>query len=231
MNDATPSIAETVENLLHEADGLGLTSDVMPVAVRDALGDYRRAIRDGMSAADQLEADLAELKAKADLVPPHGLERLRGEAVADAEQRNGEAYQRATKAMDTLKAEVREAALPKVPREREQLARDELLVAFADAKGAAARTRAVDLAQTGNAEVVGALLSSYGTTLLQARGLGGRDLQETLDSVKTLAASVASERATTPRELIAAKAFGRLDRLAAAKGAMGSHLHSVKRFV
>lgn len=225
----TPDLATITENILAESAEMGLASDVLPAEVRAAASDFARAIRDKVSAADQLGLDLNELHAKRDLLPEHGANRLRREALADAEAKVADAERRQAEAMKTLRAGLLDAASPQIDKAREALARQELEVAIGNAEGGAARSRAVSIAENGSNEAIAAMLSPFGTTLLQARGVTGRDLEEVLHSAKVIARSKVTERGGTARQLVAAKASTRLDRLASANSAAGSYFHSIAR--
>jgi hypothetical protein len=206
---------------------LALGSPDLPQSVRDAHSDYRTAISDVISAGRQAERDLTELHEKRDLIPVQGLNRLRQEAVSEAQERAAEADRRAERALERLKTELTAAALPTLDPAREALARDELLVALGDARENRAVARALDIAKSGSTEAVAALFSSYGTATLKARGVA--DPERALAPVRTVAASVAAERGKTMRELIAGAAVTRVGKLAAARGSAGLYVrHAVR---
>ena len=171
-----------------------------------------------LDARRQLDADVTELHTKRDLLPPEGWQRLRREAVAEARERATAGDRAAERALDALKAALTAAALPQVDVQREQLARDELRLAL---EGGAPVGRVADIAGRGSREAVAVLFSGYGRTLLEARGLTGRDLEDALATARTVAANAAIDRATTPREILAGAALRALGKLGAAKGAAG----------
>ena len=91
-----------------------------------------------------------------------------------------------------------------------------------EAQGSLARQRVWELAQHGSREALAAALTPFGRSLLIARGVTGRDLEETLETVRRYGAATAIERGETPREILSSSILGQLDALGAAKGAAGS---------
>jgi hypothetical protein len=221
----TTDFGALAEQVLNEATReLGLQTDALPQSVRDAAGDYRVAISDVVAAARQLEADTQELNAKRDLIPGPGWQRLRQEAVSEAQSRGVEADRRAAAALRRLEDSVAEAALPRIKDGRESLARDEFALALGNAAGNAAAERALRIAEHGSREAAAVLFSEFGQTVLTARGVDGRDLAETLRAARSIAAASATSRGSTRRELVAGAALTKIPKLAAARGAAGDHL-------
>jgi hypothetical protein len=216
------TLADLAEQVLNDASReLALGSADMTQGVRDAAGDYRSAVSDVLAAGRQAAADLRELGQKRDLLPAQGAERLRNEAIAEASERSADADRRAARAYAKLEAELQAAALPKLNPAREQLARDELREALGDAQGARAITQALDVVRGGSYEAAAALFTTYGSTLLKARGVANPEAD--LAPVRKVAAAEATSRGKTPGELIAGAAYGRLGKLGAARGAAGSY--------
>ena len=103
-----------------------------------------------------------------DLLPDAGRRRLVDETLADAAKKRKAALTRMRAARTILAAEARNAALPRLDPAREQAAREELRM-LADS---AADPSAVllDLARRGD-ELAAVAVSSYGESLLRARGV------------------------------------------------------------
>jgi hypothetical protein len=218
-----PDTAQIARDVLTGAtQDLGLKAQDMASPVREAAGDYAQAIGDVLGAVDQLADDLAELDAKADLLPAQGVRRLRRESVEEAQRVYMEADRRAGRALDAIHDALTDAALPKAPAvEREALARGELDMALS---GPGAMVEKVaDIAAHGSREVVATLLSSYGRTALKARGMNGAELDEALQTARTLAAHAGLDYGLEPGEILASMALKKLPRLAAARGASGAH--------
>jgi hypothetical protein len=203
------------------ATELQLNSDHLSRPVRDRLGGYENAIDDQIKTGQQLEADYAELNAKKDLVPVEAWDRLREQAIAEAQQRSDAADRRAERELAGLIAEVKSDALPRLDPKREPLARQELEAGLGNKTGQAARSAVMDLAQHGSREALSALFTDYGRTLLAGRGVTGPDLDETLENARTFAAYRTD--GGTVREIIASKALLGIDRLGGARGAAGSY--------
>jgi hypothetical protein len=195
---------------------------VMSQRSRDALDDVSASIKDRAESLRQLDRDLAELNSKRDLIPRQGFERLESEARAEAQRRSDEAGARFDRAHKELKEALIDDALPVYDSGREGMARQELALVIGDAQGTAARKRALDLVQSGSSEATAILLrTSFGRTLLESRGVKGRDLQEFFTSARTIAAGLAAERGQTDRERAARAALSQVAGLGAAKGATG----------
>lgn len=224
-----PEMDLLAENLLTSSmRELAIKTSDMPQAVRDAASDFEAAIGDVLGAGRQAARDLAELRSKKDLIPGPGFERLRQEAIAEAQARSSEADRRAERAIGTLKQELISAALPRLEPSREALARQELALALGEAQGDQAVSRAITLAQNGSAEAIAALTgTSFGRTLLSARGVSRVD--EELARVRLVAAGSAVKRAHSQREVMAGAALERLGTLGAVKGAAGLYvLHAAE---
>jgi histone H3/H4 len=204
---------------------LALEHSEMPQAVRDSARDFRDAVTDTLATAGQLDADTAELRSKRDLLPAQGFQRLQREAVAEAHERYADADQRAQRALDEIRAALTDAAIPTLDPARETLAREELTMLAGTAEGPKLAERLVMLAFSGNREIVAVLLrTSFGRALLETRGVTGRDYDETVDGLRSVAAATAVQHGTTARELTAGAALERLAKLGAARGAAGSRL-------
>jgi hypothetical protein len=218
--------AEFAEN--HAANTLrelALSSPQLGQAVNDNARDIRAAIADAVAIPRKLEADIAELNKKRDLLPVAGAKRLRGELIAGAVARGKEVDRTIATTIEATRENLVTGALPRVAQDREALARDELRVAFGNSTGDAAAATAIALAQSGNREIVAALSTSFGRTLLESRGLAGRDLAETFATMRKVAAASALKHSTDVGEVLAAKALQKLDALGAARGAAGMALH------
>ena len=206
---------------VYERDG----GQLLPQAALDAVGDFKSAISDQIAAGTQLEADARDLRSKRDLLPREGFQRLRRDAVTEAQRTALDADVRAAQALDRLRGALADAAVPRLDPAREALARDELRTALDGAHGDRAAERALAVASSGSPEAAAALLgSSFGETLLKARGLEGRDLREAMQGARTAAAAAAVKRGTTPREVLVGKLSEQVDGLAAARGAAGTFL-------
>lgn len=228
---AIPDSAEVAAQIFEATSReLGFGAHVFPPTVRDAHDDARQALADEIAAVRQLEADLAELDGKRDLLPAAGYQRLRGEAVAQADVSVHTARQRGMQALARLKDELRAAAVPKVDPQRETLARDELKMLLAEAPPAEVRARALRIARRGSRDATAALLSPYGRGLLETKGLSGRSLDDAMDALTKMVAASAAERAgSTVEEIVASRAYESVDRLAAAIGNAGNSVRRLTR--
>jgi hypothetical protein len=97
------------------------------------------------------------------------------------------------------------------------LARQEIQLLIGDASPDQARQRVMRIAQTGSRDATAVLFSDFGRSMLETRGLQGRDLEETLTAGRGLAAVSAPERkGSTTEEIAASRAYSSVEKLAAA---------------
>jgi hypothetical protein len=224
----TNTQADLAGNIIRDtAAAIGGTSTYSP-GVADALGDLSLAIGDVLVAGDQAAADLAELQAKADLLPAHGFNRLKGEVVAEAEKLSAEALGRAEAAEARLRGALMNDALPTLDPAREALAREELKMAFDGADGKTILSRVSAIAQGGSREAVAVLLrTGYGQTLLASRGAAGREFTEAMSHARTVAAAMAAEKGENERQRAAGRALGQLGKLGGARTAARMHVRHI----
>jgi hypothetical protein len=225
MSNEPRSQAEISESIMNEASAeLAFNTGDYPREVKDAADDYRAAVSDVLSAGRQLERDLGELDAKRDLIPVSGAERLRREAVQEAQARAREADREADQAYARLEESLIEAALPTLDPSREQLARGELQLAVGNAEGFQLTSRAMRVATEGSADAVAALLQgTWGKTLFGVREVPNADAE--LKRLRRLAASNTNKQ--NGRQMLAASALPRVGKLSAAKTAAHLHLSDV----
>jgi hypothetical protein len=211
--------AGLVERVLNDVAPV-LSAASLGQASRDAFRDATTAVRDVVAAGDQLDRDLAELDAKRDLLPQAGYSRLRREAEAEGRAREAEADARWRRSVAALRESLEQDAMPTFSPERESLARQELTMLVGDAQGQSAAAAALTVARSASREALAVLLRSpFGRSLLEARGLRGRELDEVLASARTVAAERALEEGASERERAAAAALRRLGEFASARGA------------
>lgn len=198
------------------------TSRSLSQQSRDAFDDATARIREHVAATEQEAADMAELHAKRDLIPGPGLNRLQSEAKERARVAKLSAGLSFDQSFEALEAALLDDALPTFDRSREGLARQELALAIGEASGAALRGRVNTIVRRGSREAVALLLrDEFGRTLLESRGLNGRDLDQTMRDSRKLAAALAAERGATERERAAAAALQKLGTVGALRGAAG----------
>jgi hypothetical protein len=233
ITDTNIAPAEVATGIIKETDAaLEISSGGYSPEVRDALNDYSAAIGDALAVADQCGADLAELADKSDLVPMDGWNRLRREAIEDAEKLAREADRRAEAAQARLVASLQDDALPVLDPAREVLARQELALILDGASGGGIQTRVMTIATDGSPEVQAVLLrTQFGKTILASRGLAGRELQETMSSARSVVARFAPERGATEKQRKAGTALLKLGRLGGARTAARVHLRTVAESV
>jgi len=191
-------------------------------AVAEAFGDFRKQIAEITDAGSQLRKDYAELESKRDLLPGAGFQRLRRLATEDAAVRGRDADGAARQALDRIRGELTTASLPKVPADREALARQELSEALGPKP---TLERIVNLAANGSRESIAALFSPFGRTILESRGVPGTDYVEALDAARQVAAATAVDRGETETERAASALLDNVGTLGAALGAAGVDLH------
>jgi hypothetical protein len=161
------------------------TIDVSDHPVAEYVSKLAGHVQDALGAAAQFEADKAELAARADLVPAHGLARLAGEAKAEAETRANTQLNNARKTNEVIQRLGLLGAQPQVAKDREALGREELsLVIGSGGTPDQIALRVAKLATDGSRDALAALGSDYGRALLESKGLEGRYLDETLASAK-----------------------------------------------
>jgi hypothetical protein len=217
--EATVDRAALVEAVLRDV-GPVLNSSELSQGARDAYADATRAVRDLVAAGDQRDRDLAELEAKRDLLPQAGYGRLRAELEAEGRAREADADARWNRSTAALRESLEADALPTFEPERESLARDELALLLGDARGPAAAGAALGIARSGSREALAVMLRSpFGRSLLEARGLRGRELEQTLSSARTIAAERTLDEGATERERAAAAALKRLGEFSSVRGA------------
>ncbi len=205
MNDAVASI----DTLAH------------PNYVRELVGAARGHVNDALRAGAQLEADRAELAAKRDLIPSAGAERLYRQALAEAEQKAKTSLDAARSSVEMLKRAGLLAAQPTIEPAREGLCREELSMLVGEGSPAEVMTRVHRIAQSGSRDAAAALVSPFGRSLLETRGLTGADLDDALSSAQKVIVETATDNASrhTDAELNAAKLYGATGDMEAAIGA------------
>ena len=162
ITDTNIAPADIATGIIRETDAaLKLSEGGYSPGVRDALNDYSVAIGDALAVADQCHSDLAELAAKWDLVPMDGWNRLRSEAIADAERLASEADRRAEASHARLIEALQDDALPVLDPAREVLARQELALILDGASGGSIQARVLTIAMDGSPEVQAVLLRTH----------------------------------------------------------------------
>jgi hypothetical protein len=226
MIDSNIRPADVATGLIGETDtALNLSAGGYSAGVRDALNDFSTAIGDALSIGDQCYADLAELAQKSDLVPMDGWNRLRREAIEDAEKLAEQADRRAEAAHARLIEALQDDSLPVLDSQREALARQELALILDGSSGGSLQTRLLTIATDGSPEVQAVLLrTQFGRTLLASRGLTGRDLEEGMSSTRSVVARLAPERGETEKQRQAGAALLKIGKLGGARNAARQHL-------
>lgn len=227
MSADETDFAELAESVLAKTTReLALSAPELGQGVHDAASDFRAAFSDVIASGRKLEGDVGELRKKRDLLPIAGYQRLKSEAINSAASFSAEADRRAAAAIETLRERLIDVAQPKVEPGREALARQELALALGEAQGNQAVGRAVILAQSGSREAVGVLGGPFGRTLLESRGVSGRDLAEAFSTIRKVAAHSAAAKSANVEEILAAKSLERVDALGACRGAAGSFVYN-----
>jgi hypothetical protein len=208
---------------------LGINTDAHPAYVKELVTGFHGHVGNALAAGAQLAADRAELRAKADLLPPAGAERLGREAQAEAEAAAKDAMRRARQSAEALRRAAMLEAMPQIDSAREQLSRSELDMLVGTGSPAELLVRVHRIAEAGSRDAVAALLSPYGRSLLQTRGLSGSDLDGALTSAQKVVVESAEANAArhTPAELRSArlwKAVGELDGATAATSFALGHI-------
>jgi hypothetical protein len=186
-----------------------------PAEVMAAAADDADALTDRIGAVRQLAADLADLNSKRDLLPGPGWQRLRTEALEEARRRSEDAAHRSKRAQQALAEALTTAALPKLDKSREALARQELALLLGTGNP---HHNVLRIAQRGSRDATAVLVStSFGESLLESRGLQGRELKDALTNTRTIVSRSAAQRPeATPDEIRASAALNKLPKLAAA---------------
>ena len=196
----------------------------LPQQVVDAHDDLSHALDEHLATSELLRRDLAELDTKRDIWLSQGIERKRGETIAEAKRNAAEADERMSDALARMRAGLVDAAQPRLASGREPLARDELRLLTTGSTGDVIG-RLLDAAQSGsNPEALAALSTNYGKTALAVAGIKGRDQETLCKDVRTLVASVAAEKGTTDQERLAGSLMQVTDQLAAVRTAAGGAL-------
>ena len=210
-------VTDVVERLVSEHGGAILSAASrgdLPRPVLEAAGDVCGNLSDTLAIGRQLEADLAELEARRDLLPVDGFRRLRADAIADAKKKLAELEPVTDRAVERLEVSLQDAVMPTFQPSREQLSRDEcsLALGFGNPELAAHA-----LARDGSPEALAALLSPWGRTVLRARGV--HDVDRVIREVRQIAIAQALKRGDSPAALALSDHLGALK---AAKGSAGS---------
>ncbi len=185
----------------------GIDVHAQPSGVKKLIASFQTHVSDALAASAQLDADLAELASKRDLIPDAGLARLEREARAEAAEKSTAALHAARQTAEAIKRAGLLGAQPQIDPAREQLGRSELDMLVGDGDPAHIQVRVAQLAERGSRDAIGALNSSYGRALLESKGLEGRELDETLASARLVVAQTATDNTGrhTESELAAAQ--------------------------
>jgi hypothetical protein len=170
----------------------------------------KRAAARMLGIAQGYQSELARIneQARRGIITAEGAAVQRREARQAAQDARSSEKLNSDLALRRLEAKLAQAALPRVPADREALARAELDKALS---AGVPEQEAIRLAASGSREVVGVLLSSYGTEALKAAGV--RNIPQTLADVKRAATGAAIERSTDAGEIAAAAALARMPKL------------------
>lgn len=208
-------------------DGLArINTNEHPAYVSTLVGTFTGAINEAHQAAVQLTADRAELRAKADLIPPAGAARIEREAQAEAEAKGKDSLNRARTATENLRRAALLDALPQPAPEREQLGRSELSEILGTGSPEQIMERVHRVAERGSRDAVAALLSPYGRAILETRGLVGSDLEGAIASARKVVVESAADNAGrhTEKELRSARLFRSVGDLEASIAASSFYL-------
>jgi hypothetical protein len=185
----------------------GIDMRAQPDGVRTLLASFKGHMDAALAASAQLDADLHELASKRDLIPDAGLARLEREARAEAAEKSQAALHAARQTAEAIKRAGLGGGPPQIDPARELLGRGELEMLVGDGDPVQISTRVAQLAERGSRDAISVLNSPYGRSLLETKGLEGRDLDETLASARLVVAQTAVDnpgRHTEP-ELTAAQ--------------------------
>lgn len=184
----------------------GIDVQAQPSGVQKLLASFKGNVDDALAASAQLDADLAELAAKRDLLPAAGYERLEREARAEAADKSKAALHGARQKLEAIRRAGLLGSQPTIDPAREGLARGEFDTLIGTGDPVQISTRVAQLAERGSRDAISILNSPYGRAALEAKGLQGRDLDETLASARLAVAQTATESGRhTAGELAAAQ--------------------------
>jgi hypothetical protein len=194
----------------------GIDMQAQPNGVQKLVASFQGHVSEALAASAQLDADLAELASKRDLIPDAGLARLEREARAEAAEKSKAALHAARQTAEAIKRAGLLGSQPTIEPDRELLGRNEFDTLIGTGDPLQISTRVAQLAERGSREAIGVLNSSYGRAALEAKGLQGRELDETLASARLAIAQTATENSGrhTASELTASqllKSAGDLD--------------------
>jgi hypothetical protein len=194
---------------------------IVTPAVSEAYKEYAASVSGLIKAGDNYKAVKHEVNTRP-MIAPSEREALQREARKTAEEQRSRLVDEGQRALKKLEAALTETATPKLDLKREQAARQELELAISGARPEAA---AVGLATNGSREALGALFTSYGKTLLTARGV--EDPDRVLKDARAAAVAVAGERGGTPREIVAGKLLKKKGRFVQALPTAASHIDEI----
>lgn len=202
-----------------------LTSAHVSQSTIDAMHDFEADVAEMRIIDVSLANALADLESKRDYVPEAGYAKLRRAAIDDARRHAADAKRRSTENLAKLRSSLEADTVPTLKPEREAAARDEALLLAGDARGDDLIARLTDVAQDGSREALGAILgTSWGRSLLQARGLSRPEQDKALAAIRRTVALGAAEYGATDRERDAGALLNVPDELAAAPTAALSAL-------
>ena len=228
MSAESQQVRDVTDSLINEARA-ELTSADLPANVVSSYADFANAVQTANGAGDQFASDMADLAEKRVLLPPAGHAHLASAALNDATETSGSAYRDAQRAHASLLDALTTAALPALDSSREALARQEAETALSRADKNTVVNQAVRLAGGASREAAAALLSPWGRTLLESRGVEGGDLERAFSEIRQAAAQAASNHGTTKREKAAAAGLQAARKVESAVGASSSYVALVLR--
>lgn len=179
-----------------------LARDLGPVATSASrlLDEGARELR---TASDSAAARIRQLRAD-DLIPDAGRQRLIGETLDEARKARAAAKSKLHGAQAILEAEARTRALPRLDPKREQAARQELQLLCSGSEDPAS---VLIEAAKGDGELAGCAVSSYGESLLRAKGVpNAKELHKGVCD----AAIASARKSSDPRRQTAAAALAAL---------------------
>ena len=174
----------------------GQRREISPEAFQ-AAQDLEGVSADRLAIGATISKDLAEIdeRERTGYLTLDQARILKMHAREEARAREESAYAEAKRAYERLGDAIDAELTPKLDASREQMAREELQLAFPPVEQNP-EGKALWLAANANDEVVAALLSPYGRTLLQSRSVKYPD--PILREVRKTAAARASSRLDTP---------------------------------
>ncbi|NLE22081.1 MAG: hypothetical protein GX624_04795 [Actinobacteria bacterium] len=169
---------------------------------------YEAAVRELRQASDSAALRVKQLR-EDDMLPDAGRRRLIAETLSEAAKKRSAARARMRAARDVLAAKARSAALPKLAKDREAAAREELRMLTSGAEDPASVL--LELAQRDD-ELGAVAVSSYAESLLRAKGVPSAPA--VYAAVCDHAVDAARRSADPARQVAAAAhvALGELDR-------------------